>query len=287
MNSTTRSDRLIGALVVDDARAGTDVAASACAAQRNRSFGREAAAIRARTHRRQAATRVGRYRRANAPDRNSWRSHQLELDALAQTGEQRRPVSGKSTGCTRNSYSSISPQICQRQGERHATHEQALAGLLLELLNRLPQVASHAARHSNRPRSACSTRRTSSPGRWSSANGISALIHPVRPRARGRLPPRRLHHLVGHPAEEQGIGSCHLSGPVAHRLLVRREPCLVMAAAVERDVDRVSKRSHLVAFALMRAARRRTVLQTTAGAHPRPAARTDCPDGGSDARVVE
>ena len=27
------------------------------------------------------------------------------------------------------------------------------------------------------------------------------LIHPVRPRARGRLPPSRLHHLVGHPAK--------------------------------------------------------------------------------------
>ena len=34
-------------------------------------------------------------------------------------------------------------QICQRQGERHATHPQALAWLLLEPLNRLPQVASH------------------------------------------------------------------------------------------------------------------------------------------------
>ena len=70
------------------------------------------------------------------------------------------------------------------------------------------------------------------------------LAHPVGPCACGRPPPRRLHHLVGHPAEQQGVGSFHLSGPVTHRLLVRGEPCLVMAAAVERDVDRVAKRSH-------------------------------------------
>lgn len=39
-----------------------------------------------------------------------------------------------------------------------------------------------------------------------------------------------------------------LSGPVAHRFLVRWEPCLMMAAALERDVDRVSKRSHVAAL---------------------------------------
>ena len=60
----------------------------------------------------------------------------------------RRPASNVGpcparTGWTRNSYSSISAQICQRQRERHAAHPQALAWLLLEPLNRLPQVASH------------------------------------------------------------------------------------------------------------------------------------------------
>src|SRR5918996_1461348 len=114
-------------------------------------------------------------------------------------------------------------------------------------LNRFPQVASHQlgipidpaqrARHDILLRPVDGLGERPPP-----------LIHPVRPRARGRLPPRRLHHLVGHPAEQQGIGSFHLSGPVAHRLLVRREPCLVMAAAVERDVDRVSKWSHPVAL---------------------------------------
>lgn len=56
---------------------------------------------------------------------------QLELDALAQTGEQRRPVSGKDR--LHNELVLVDQtQICQRQGERHATYEQALAWLLLE-----------------------------------------------------------------------------------------------------------------------------------------------------------
>ena len=68
--------------------------------------------------------------------------HELELDALAQTGEQRRPVSGKDR-LHKELVLVDQSQICQRQGERHATHEQALAWFLLEPLNRLPQVASH------------------------------------------------------------------------------------------------------------------------------------------------
>src|SRR5439155_6818954 len=53
----------------------------------------------------------------------------------------------------------------------------------------------------------------------------------------------------------------HRSGPVAHRLLVRGEPCLVMAAAVERDVDRVSKWSHLVVLPRCAPRVHRTVLR--------------------------
>src|SRR6476661_8206198 len=68
--------------------------------------------------------------------------HELEPDALAQTGEQRRPVSGKDRLHKEHVLVDQS-QICQRQGERHTTYEQALAWLLLEPLNRLPQVASH------------------------------------------------------------------------------------------------------------------------------------------------
>src|SRR5439155_16568817 len=45
------------------------------------------------------------------------------------------------------------------------------------------------------------------------------------------------------PAKEKGIGSFQLGGPIAMQLLVR-DPHLVIAAAVEGDVDRVSERSH-------------------------------------------
>ena len=134
-------------------------------------------------------------------------------------------------------------QIRQGQGEGHATHQQALAWLLLEPLNRLPQVALHQFGIPIDP-----AQRARHDVLLRPVNGLGErdlpLTHPVRPRARHRLPPRRLHHLVGHPAEQQGIGSSQLCGPVAHRLLVRGEPCLVMAAAVESDVDRVSKWSH-------------------------------------------
>jgi hypothetical protein len=60
--------------------------------------------------------------------------HQLELDALAQTGEQRRPVSGNDR-LHKELVLADQSQIGQGQRERHATHEQAVAWLLLELLN--------------------------------------------------------------------------------------------------------------------------------------------------------
>ena len=52
---------------------------------------------------------------ATAPDRNSRRSTQLELDALAQTGEQRWPVSGKDR-LDKELVLVDQSQICQRQG---------------------------------------------------------------------------------------------------------------------------------------------------------------------------
>ena len=73
---------------------------------------------------------------------------ELELDALAQTGEQRRTMSGKYR-LHKELVLVDQSHVCQRQGERHATQEQALARLLLESLNRFPQVASHQ-RHRGR-----------------------------------------------------------------------------------------------------------------------------------------
>ena len=48
--------------------------------------------------------------------------HELELDALAETREQRRPVSGKDR-LHKELVLVDQSQICQRQGERHATDE--------------------------------------------------------------------------------------------------------------------------------------------------------------------
>ena len=164
---------------------------------------------------------------------------QLELDALAQAGEQRRPVSGKDR-LHKELVLVDQSQIRQRQRERHATHVQALAGLLLEQLNRLPQVASHQLGipidHAQRARHDVLLRPVDGLGERD-----LPLTHPVRPRARSGLPPRRLHHLARSPGRTAASARSISAVQVAHRLLVRAEPCLVMAAAVERDVDRVSK----------------------------------------------
>jgi hypothetical protein len=52
--------------------------------------------------------------------------HEVELDALTQTGEQCRSVSGKDW--LDNELVLVDqPQICQGEGERHATDPQAFA----------------------------------------------------------------------------------------------------------------------------------------------------------------
>lgn len=60
---------------------------------------------------------------------------EFELDALVQTGEQRRSVSGKDR--LHNELVLVDQsQVCQCQGECHAANPQTFAGLLLEPLNR-------------------------------------------------------------------------------------------------------------------------------------------------------
>jgi hypothetical protein len=146
-------------------------------------------------------------------------------------------------GCTTNSYSSINPRSAKAQREGHAAHEQAVAWLLLELLNGFPQVPLYELRVPIDPVQGsrhdvllCAVDRL--------GEGDHPISHPVRPCSRRRLPPRCLHHLVGHPAKEKGIGSFQMRGPIAIRLLVRGDRHPVIAAAVEGDVDRVSERSH-------------------------------------------
>lgn len=55
---------------------------------------------------------------------------ELELDALAQTGKQRWPVSGKNR--LHNELVLVDEsQICQRPGQGHASHPQASPGCCL------------------------------------------------------------------------------------------------------------------------------------------------------------
>lgn len=74
----------------------------------------------------QAVTRVGRYRRATAPDRNSRRSTGSSWMRSRRPASNVGPVSGKDR-LHKELVLVDQSQICQRQGERHATHPQALA----------------------------------------------------------------------------------------------------------------------------------------------------------------
>ena len=153
---------------------------------------------RARTDHTSSRSSRGPVSQGDRPRPELMAIHQLDLDALAQTGEHRRPVSGKDR-LHKELVLVDQSQICQRQGERHATHEQAAAWLLLEPLKRLPQVLTHQLGIPIDP-----AQRARHDVLLRPVDGLGErdllLIHPVRPRARDRLPPRRLHHLVGHPA---------------------------------------------------------------------------------------
>lgn len=67
-------------------------------------------------------------------------TRQVEFDPLPQTGEQGRTVAGNDR-LHEELVLVNQPEVGQRARERHATHPQAIAGLLLELLDRLPQVS--------------------------------------------------------------------------------------------------------------------------------------------------
>ena len=134
-------------------------------------------------------------------------------------------------------------QLRQRQRELHASHEKSLARLLLELPDGLPQVAAHELRVPVDPLQGarhdvllCRVDRA--------GEGFHPGFHPLGQRTRLRVrPPRGLHHLVGHPAEEEGIGPVEVLGRVTMQLLVGDHLAMI-AAAVQGDVDGVPKRSH-------------------------------------------
>src|SRR5262245_27881153 len=146
-----------------------------------------------------------------------------------------------SMGCTTNSYWSINPSSRQRQRELHASHEQSLSRLPLELLNGLLQISARELRvpidSIQGARYDVLLCRVDHPGEG---------FHPIRPRSRPRRrPPRCLHHFVGHPAKEEGIGPLEVLDGVTIDVFVREHSTMI-AAPVQCDVDGIPKRSHYV-----------------------------------------
>src|ERR671917_559897 len=136
-------------------------------------------------------------------------------------------------------------QLRQRQRELHASHQQSLTRLLLELLNGVPKILAHelrvpidvvqCARHD------VLLCRVDRPG-----EGFHPISHPIRPLSRPRRrPPRCLHHFVGYPAKEEGIGLRDVLGCVTMQVFVW-EPFTMIAAPVQCDVDGIPKGSHCV-----------------------------------------
>src|SRR5262245_42001455 len=68
----------------------------------------------------------------------------------------------------------------------------------------------------------------------------------MRPRSRRHWPPPPcLHHFVGHPTQEEGIGPIEVLDRVTMYVFVR-DHFTMIAAPVQCDVDRIPKGSHCV-----------------------------------------
>src|SRR5437899_10635597 len=116
-------------------------------------------------------------------------------------------------------------QLRQRQWELHASHEQSLTRLPLELLNGLPQIPAHELRVPIDPvqgaRHHVLLCRVDRPGEG---------FHPIRPRSRPRRrPPRCLHHFVSYPAKEEGIGPLEVLDRVTMQVFVRWHYTMIAA----------------------------------------------------------
>src|SRR5687768_14675485 len=138
-------------------------------------------------------------------------------------------------------------QLRQRLRELHASHEQSLARLPLELLNGLPKIPAHELRVPIDPiqgaRHNVLLCRVDRPGEG---------FHPIRPRSRPRRRPERcLHHFVSHPPKEEGIGLVEVLDRVTMQLFVRGN-CTMIAAPVQSDVDGIPKGSHYARVPPMR-----------------------------------
>src|SRR5215204_3366421 len=176
-------------------------------------------------------------------------AHELQVDMLREPGEQRRPVTHQ-PGLHHELVLIDQAQLRQRQRERHAAHEQSLPRLPLQLFNGRPQLLpGHELRVPIDPvqgaRDDVLLRRVDRPG-----EGLHPLGHPLRPHARPRRPPRGLHHFVGDPAKEEGIGLREALGPVTMQLFVRGHGPMI-AAPVQGDVDGIPQGSHSVSLPLI------------------------------------
>src|SRR5229473_5635502 len=138
-------------------------------------------------------------------------------------------------------------QLRQRQRELHASYEQSLTRLPLELPNGPPQIPAHELRVPIDPvqgaRHDVLLCRGDRPGEG---------FHPIRPRSRPRRRPKRcLHHFVGHPAKEEGIGLVEVLDRVTMQVFVREHYAMI-AAPVQCDVDGIPKGSHYASVPPMR-----------------------------------
>ena len=135
-------------------------------------------------------------------------------------------------------------QLRQRQLELHASHEQSLARLPLQLLNGLSQlIPAHDLRVPIDPvqgtRHDILLCRVDRPG-----EGFHPIAHPIRPHSRpGHRPPPCLHNFIGCPAKEKGIRLCKVLGRVTMQLFIRDHRA-VIAAPIQSDIDGIPKGSH-------------------------------------------
>src|SRR5215813_6301860 len=130
-------------------------------------------------------------------------------------------------------------QLRQRQRESHASHEQSVSRLPLELLNGLAKIPPHELRVPIDPlqgaRYDVLLCRVDRPGEG---------FHPIRSCfRRRRRPPRRLHQFVSHPAEKEGVGLGDALDRVTMQVFVR-DHLKMIAAPVQCDVDGIPQGPH-------------------------------------------
>src|SRR5580692_4447227 len=130
-------------------------------------------------------------------------------------------------------------QLRQRERELHASHEQSLTRLPLELLNGLLEIAAHELRVPIDP-----VQRARHHVLLCRVDRPREGFHPIRPRSRPRRRPKRcLHHFVSHPAKEEGIGLVEVLDRMTMQVFVRWYYTMI-TAPVQCDVDGIPKGSH-------------------------------------------